>query len=90
MSFSGLKELDHGINSANVWLSEVMDKLDVDRHKAWRVLGAVLHTLRERLTLEQIAHLGDQLPLIIRGLFYDQWNVVTNNKKQKVTNKVAI
>jgi len=81
MSSAGLKQLDHGVNTANVWLSEIMDNLEVDRHTAWRVLAAVLHTLRERLTLEQIAHLGDQLPLIIRGLFYDQWNVATNNKK---------
>ncbi len=81
MSSAGLKQLDHGINAANIWLSEIMENLGVDRHTAWRVLGAVLHTLRERLTLEQIAHLGDQLPLIIRGLFYDQWNAVINNKK---------
>lgn len=81
MSSAGLKQLDHGIYAANVWLSEIMDDLDVDRHTAWCVLGAVLHTLRDRLSVEQIAHLGDQLPLIIRGLFYDQWNGAANNKK---------
>jgi uncharacterized protein (DUF2267 family) len=36
-------------------------------------LGAVLRTLRDRLTIEESAHLSAQLPLLIRGLYYDQW-----------------
>ena len=40
---------------------------------AWHALGAVLRTLRDRLTLGLAAHLGAQLPLLVRGLYYDQW-----------------
>jgi uncharacterized protein (DUF2267 family) len=36
-------------------------------------LGAVLRTLRDRLPLGLAAHLGSQLPLLVRGLYYDQW-----------------
>jgi uncharacterized protein (DUF2267 family) len=33
----------------------------------------VLHVLRDRLTPEQAVHLGAQLPLLIRGIYYDGW-----------------
>jgi len=86
MSNTGLKQLDHAVNSVNIWLAEIMDKLDVDRSTAWHALGAVLHTLRDRLTTDEIRHLGAQLPLIIRGLFFDQW---TNPKRSpKIHNRV--
>jgi uncharacterized protein (DUF2267 family) len=74
MSTTGLNHLDRAMHVANTWLSELMKALDIDRHTAWQVLAAVLHTLRDRLTNEQVAHLGGQLPLIIRGLFFDQWH----------------
>jgi uncharacterized protein (DUF2267 family) len=34
----------------------------------------VLHALRDRLTVDEAAHLGAQLPLLVRGLYYDQWH----------------
>ena len=37
------------------------------------MLGAVLRTLRDRLPIELAAHLGAQLPILVRGIFYDQW-----------------
>lgn len=81
MSNTGLKQLDHAVNSANNWLAEIMGKLDVDRSTAWHALGAVLHSLRDRLTTDEIRHLGAQLPLIIRGLFFDQWTNPRRNPK---------
>jgi uncharacterized protein (DUF2267 family) len=34
---------------------------------------AVLHSLRDRLTIEETAHLGDQLPMLVRGIYYEAW-----------------
>ena len=51
-----------------------MAELGPDRQVAWHALGAVLHPLRDRLPLDLAAHLGAQLPLLIRGLYYDQWH----------------
>src|SRR5205085_5361323 len=39
----------------------------------WKALSAVLQCLRDRLPVELAAHLGAQLPLIIRGTYYDQF-----------------
>ena len=33
----------------------------------------MLHALRDRLPLEQIAALGAQLPMLVRGFYYEGW-----------------
>ena len=59
---------------SNAWLKELMEELDwQDRHRAYRALRAVLHALRDRLTVEETADLGAQLPMLIRGLYYEGW-----------------
>lgn len=73
MTATGLEVFDKTIQTTHVWLNDIMDPLDVDRHVAWRILGAVLQTLRDRLPVELAAHLGSQLPLIVRGAYYDQF-----------------
>jgi uncharacterized protein (DUF2267 family) len=44
-----------------------------DRHQAYLALRATLHALRDRLTVDEAAHLGAQLPMLIRGLYYEGW-----------------
>jgi hypothetical protein len=34
----------------------------------------VLQTLRDRLTVEEAAQLAAQLPMLVRGLYYEGWN----------------
>lgn len=48
-----------------------MEKLGPDRQLSWKVLSTVLHKLRDMLQPELAAHLGAQLPLLVRGVFYD-------------------
>ena len=35
----------------------------------------MLHVLRNRLTPEQAVHLGAQLPVLVRGIYYDGWRI---------------
>ncbi len=59
---------------ASIWLKDVATELgDDDRQYAYKVLRAVLHTLRDRLTIELAAKLAAQLPTLIRGIFYEDW-----------------
>lgn len=73
MSTNGLDVFDKTIHTTNIWLDEIMGVLGPDRQVAWRVLGTVLRKLRDRLPVEAAAHLGAQLPLLVRGLYYDQY-----------------
>jgi uncharacterized protein (DUF2267 family) len=73
MSATGLEVFDKTIQTTNTWLSEIMETLGPDRQIAWHALGAVLRTVRDRIPLGLAAHLGAQLPLLVRGTYYDQW-----------------
>jgi len=73
MSANGLEVFDKTIQTTHVWLNEIMQILGPDRHVAWRALSAVLQRLRDRLPVELAAHLGAELPLLVRGAYYDQY-----------------
>lgn len=73
MSAAGLEVFDKTLHTTNLWLSEISERIGPDRHVAWKVLSTVLHKLRDRLPVEVAAHLGAQLPLLVRGVYYDQY-----------------
>lgn len=73
MTATGLEVFDKTLQTTNVWLNEIQAELGPDRQLAWHVLGGVLRVLRDRLSIEVAAHLGAQLPLLVRGAYYDQF-----------------
>jgi len=73
MSANGLEVFDKTLQTTNIWLDQVMERLGPDRQVAWKALSTVLHKLRDRLPVEEAAHLGAQLPLLVRGVYYDQY-----------------
>jgi uncharacterized protein (DUF2267 family) len=73
MSTTGLDVFDKTLQTTHIWLNEIMENIGPDRQVAWHVLGAVLRTVRDRIPLELSAHLGAELPILVRGLYYDQW-----------------
>jgi uncharacterized protein (DUF2267 family) len=44
------------------------------RNLSYAALRAVLHTLRDRLIVEETAHFAAQLPMLIRGVYYTGWD----------------
>lgn len=78
MSDTQLSALDHTIQQTNLWLKKLESEHHFrDRHHAYSALRAVLHALRDRLTVEQAVHMGAQLPMLVRGIFYEGWHVGT-------------
>lgn len=73
MSATGLEVFDSTLQKTHIWLDEIMGDIAPDRRLAWHVLGAVLRAIRDRVPLEVGAHLGAQLPLLVRGTYYDQF-----------------
>jgi uncharacterized protein (DUF2267 family) len=60
---------------ANIWVKDMMAALGTkDGHKALHALRAGLQALRDRLSVDQAAQLSAQLPLIIRGMFFEGWD----------------
>src|SRR5688500_82210 len=64
---------DKLVDPTHMWLKEIMADFGPDRQVAWKVLSVVLRKLRDRLPLGLAAHLGAQLPILIRGIYYDQF-----------------
>ncbi len=83
MSATGLDVFDKSINTTNVWLNEISEEIGPDRQLAWHVLGVVLRTLRDRLPAQDAAHLAAQLPLLVRGAFYEQYRPTTTKPEHK-------
>lgn len=73
MSATGLQVFDRTLQITNIWLNEISDVLGPDRKLSWAALGAVLRTLRDRLPTNVAAHLGAELPLLVRGAYYDHY-----------------
>jgi uncharacterized protein (DUF2267 family) len=74
MSATGLEVFDETVHKTNIWLKEIGQVLGPDRHRAYQALRAVLHCLRDRLRVEEAAQLGDQLPMLVRGIYYEAWH----------------
>jgi len=75
MTATGLDAFDTTIHKTNIWLKDIMEEMGwADRHRAHIALRGVLHALRDRLTVKEAADLAAQLPLLIRGFYYDAWN----------------
>jgi uncharacterized protein (DUF2267 family) len=70
---TGLEVFDKTLQTTNIWLDDIMAEIGPDRQLAWKVLSTVLHKLRDRMPVEAAAHLGAQLPLLVRGAYYDQY-----------------
>ncbi|MFT8245780.1 DUF2267 domain-containing protein [Roseomonas sp. BN140053] len=74
MADTGFHVFDETLVSTVAWLDEVEAALGADRQAAWHALGAVLRTLRDRVPVGLAAHLGAQLPLLLRGAYYEAWH----------------
>lgn len=68
----------HSAEAASAWVNELEHGLGVkDQRYALRVMRAVLHAVRDRLTVPAAAGLAAQFPEVIRGLYYEGWRPAT-------------
>ncbi|NBB69665.1 MAG: DUF2267 domain-containing protein [Alphaproteobacteria bacterium] len=74
MTTTGLHSFDRTFHETHIWLKELMTALGIEeRRHAYRILKGVLHAVRDRLTVDEAAQFGAQLPMLIRGFYYEGW-----------------
>jgi uncharacterized protein (DUF2267 family) len=74
MAMTGVDSFDKTLQETNIWLKDLMYELNwEDRHKTYTALRAALHALRDRLTPDEAIHLGAELPMLVRGFYYEGW-----------------
>jgi uncharacterized protein (DUF2267 family) len=67
--------IEQSTEKAHIWLKELAEELGTDdRQEAYRVLRACLHALRDRLPVDEAAQLAAQVPVLIRGIYYENWD----------------
>lgn len=75
MTNTGIDSIDRTLHKTNEWIAAISDELHAqDRKEAFTALRSVLHALRDRLPVATVAGLGAQLPMLVRGLFYEGWH----------------
>jgi uncharacterized protein (DUF2267 family) len=75
MAATGLEVFDTTIQKTNSWLNDIARISGCSsKHEAYQALRATLHALRDRLTIEEVAEFAAQLPMLIRGLYYESWD----------------
>jgi uncharacterized protein (DUF2267 family) len=74
MTTTGVRTFDTSLETTKEWLRAVQEELGLDdEQRAFQVLRAVLHTLRDRLTIEEAAQFAAQLPMLLQGVYYHEW-----------------
>ena len=72
------------VQKADEWTHELKRELGTDDlEHAWLALGAVLHALRDRLTVMEVAQLGAQLPVLVRGLYFAGWDPGRKQERER-------
>ena len=49
------------------------DVSHLDKNDGYKALRAVLQTLRDQLPVNEAVHFASQLPLLLRGLLFEEW-----------------
>jgi uncharacterized protein (DUF2267 family) len=80
---TGLAVFDTTLQETNLWLKSIMEGLHTDdRHLAYLALRGVLHALRDRLGAEHAVQLAAQLPMLVRGLYYEGWRLAAPTRER--------
>jgi uncharacterized protein (DUF2267 family) len=71
---TGLDVFDRTVEETNAWLKTVEGEIGaLERREAYIATRAVLHAVRDRLSPGGAARLAAQLPMLLRGVFYEDW-----------------
>jgi len=73
MSQQGLETMESTTQQAHEWIARIAEALHMEKRDAYKSLRAVLLTVRDRLPVDLAVHFSAQLPMLIRGLYYEGW-----------------
>lgn len=84
MSATGIHTFDSTVQESNLWLHSVMEHMQTeDPHVGFAALKGTLHAVRDRVGPNHAVGLGAQLPMVIRGLYYEGWRVADAQTKER-------
>jgi uncharacterized protein (DUF2267 family) len=94
MSDSGYSTFTTTVDKTNHVLNEIEHAYGWPkerRNQSYAALRAVLHALRDRLTVDEAAQLSAQLPMLVRGIYFAGWDpskVPVKMKKEEFLERI--
>jgi uncharacterized protein (DUF2267 family) len=84
MSAQGLEVIDHTVHLTHEWINELADRLDwTSSRDVLRLMRTTLHAVRNHLRVDESAQFSAQLPLLIRGMYFEGWVPKTTPIKER-------
>ncbi|RIK01309.1 MAG: DUF2267 domain-containing protein [Armatimonadetes bacterium] len=72
---ASLPVFESTLQKSNLWLKDLSTKMGcASSQEAYQALRTVLHALRDRLTVDESAEFAAQMPMLIRGMYFEGWN----------------
>ena len=88
MSAIAVSTFGRTIEKTNAWITDLMAELAWDEpERSYHALRAVLHALRDRLSVQEAADLGAQLPMLVRGFYYEGWSPGGKPLRERTTDE---
>ncbi|BAB52859.1 MULTISPECIES: DUF2267 domain-containing protein [Mesorhizobium] len=74
MSHTSFSGFTHAAQQAQQWVKELAADLRWSEPSACRLLRSVLHAMRDWLPPAETADFSAQLPVLIRGIYFEGWD----------------
>ncbi len=69
------RTIDHSIQITNEWIHQIDEMVSwEDSNRSYRLLRVTLQAIRDVLGVDEAAQLAAQLPLFIRGVYFEGWD----------------
>jgi uncharacterized protein (DUF2267 family) len=73
MSSTSITHFTQAAQQAQQWVNELAEDLDWTQPRAYHLLRCVLYALRDWLSPEEMTDLSSQLPVLVRGIYFENW-----------------
>ncbi|RKR06656.1 uncharacterized protein (DUF2267 family) [Kushneria sinocarnis] len=74
--------LSRSVQETDIRLQDLKNELELESpEQAYGALRAVMHALRDRITVDMAANLSSQLPVMLTGIFFDGWKPADTPQK---------